>query len=402
MDNVIFSTIFMSFSKTESAILSAMKNVLIRYSAQNYASRCVLTGVQKFIAHAGDWITRIVSFPELLTGDMVRRASVDGCDGILFPDVRRPDVARAVEKSLLPVSLSVDVYKYISRRKNAISTIDLCDKEVGRIGARHFLKLGNFKSYAFVPHPNEPYWSEKRKNGFVSELAQHGIHAKVLKSGGTPDEIAALAKPSAIMASYDYKAIEIIGYARKAGFEIPKQIAVIGVDADPIVCGFSNPSLTSVEPDFERAGYAAAAALDAMMRGQKLKGVNKVICKPKGMVERASTYFLPTGQTIADQAQIIIANEATKGLSVNSLAARLHVSPQYLSLRFRQFFHMSPREMILQTRLEKVKKMLTGSEARPNSIAAQCGFNSANRLFHLFKERFGVTMRAYSHSRKRP
>ena len=344
-----------------------MKNVLIRYSAQNYASRCVLTGVQKFIAHAGDWITRIVSFPELLTGDMVRRASIDGCDGILFPDVRRPDVARAVEKSLLPVSLSVDVYKYISRRKNAISTIDLCDEEVGRIGARHFLKLGNFKSYAFVPHP-----------------------------------IAALAKPSAIMASYDYKAIEIIGYARKAGFEIPKQIAVIGVDADPIVCGFSNPSLTSVEPDFERAGYAAAAALDAMMRGQKLKGVNKVICKPKGMVERASTYFLPTGQTIADQAQIIIANEATKGLSVNSLAARLHVSPQYLSLRFRQFFHMSPREMILQTRLENVKQMLTGSEARPNSIAAQCGFNSANRLFHLFKERFGVTMRAYSHSRKRP
>ena len=83
-----------------------MKNVLISYRANNYASRCVLAGIQKFVERTGDWITRVVSFPEILTADMVRRAPSDGFDGILLPDVRQADVARAVVESPLPVSLT--------------------------------------------------------------------------------------------------------------------------------------------------------------------------------------------------------------------------------------------------------------------------------------------------------
>ena len=374
-----------------------MKNVLISYKANNYASRCVLAGIQKFVERTGDWITRVVSFPEVLTADMVRRAPSEGFDGILLPDVRQADVARAVVESPLPVSLNSLRYKDISSRRNAIAVVDICDDEVGRTGARHFRGLGKFRSYAFAPFPGAPDWSENRRKGFVSELALHGIRTKVLKGGGTADEIAALEKPAAIMAAYDYKAIEIMGRAQNAGFAIPSEIAVIGVDADPIVCGFTNPPLTSVEPGFERFGYAAAAALDAMMRGRKLKGVNKVRCPPKGVVERASTLFLPTGQALVDRARTIIASEAAKGLSAKSLAVRLHVSPQYLSLRFRQFERTSPRELIIQTRLDKVKAMLRTSKAKPDAIAAQCGFSSANRLAHLFKARFGCTMGEYRH-----
>ena len=372
-----------------------MKYVLICYSPKNYASRCVLTGIQKFVAHTGDWIMRPVSFPEVLTADMIRRAPENKFDGILFPDVKSADVARAIAESPLPIALDSPRFKCIPSRKNAIATVDICNREVGRLAARHFLELGTFMSYAFAPFPDAPIWSKDREKGFISELARHDIRATVLTNGGTPAEIAALAKPSAIMASHDYKAIEIMGYARKLGFAIPNQIAIIGVDADPIVCGFTNPPLTSVEPDFERLGYAAAAALDSMMRGRKLNGINKVCCPPKGIVERESTFFLPTGHALVNRALTIIANEASNGLSVKSLAARLHVSPQYLSLRFRQFKQTSPRELIIQTRLDKVKSMLRDSMAKPNTIASQCGFSSANRLFHLFRERFDMTMHTY-------
>ena len=188
------------------------------------------------------------------------------------------------------------------------------------------------------------------------------------------------------------KAIEIMGYARKLGFSIPDQIAVVGVDADPIVCGFSHPSLTSIEPDFERMGYAAAAALDAMMSGRKLNSVNRISCPPKGVVERASTYFLPPGKSLVDQAKTIVAQDATRGLSVKALSARLKVSPQLLALRFRQFGGTTPQNLILQTRLEQAKKLMRNPKIKLDAIAKQCGFSSKNRLFHVFKERFGITI----------
>ena len=194
------------------------------------------------------------------------------------------------------------------------------------------------------------------------------------------------------MAAWDYKAIEIMGYARKLGLSIPDQIAVVGVDADPIVCGFSNPPLTSIEPDFERMGYAAAAALDAMMCGRKLNSINRISCPPKGIVERASTYFLPTGKSLVDQAKTIIKQEATRGLSVKALSARLNVSPQLLALRFRQFEDTTPQNLILQTRLEQAKKLMRNPKIKLDAIAEQCGFSSKNRLFHVFKERFGITI----------
>ena len=368
-----------------------MKNVLLCYEAANYASRCVIMGVQKFITQKGDWNVRVVSFPEVLTADMVRRAPNGGCDGILLPLIAGPDVAEALAESPLPISFRSVDHRLMPKRKKAVAAVAIDDVAVGALGAHHFLKLGKFSSYAFAPHVDKPYWSVARAKGFVTELKRHGIQATVLSGGGTPQEIANLPKPAAVMAAWDYKAIEIMGYARKAGFRIPDQIAVIGVDADPIVCGFTNPPLTSIEPNFERMGYAAAAALDAMMRGCKLHAVNKVSIPPRGIVERASTYFLPSGQTLVDKAKTIIRQEFSKGLSVKALAIRLKVSPQLLALRFRQFSKTTPHGLILEARLEKAKTLLKNPVLKMDAIAAQCGFKSKNRFFHAFKERCGVT-----------
>ena len=369
-----------------------MKNVLMCYDAVNYASRCVIMGVQKFIMQKGDWIVRVLSSPEILTADMVRLAPADGYNGILLPLFTEPDVADAIAQTPLPVSFRKIDHMRTPQRKKNVAVVSIDDTAVGAMGARHFLGLGKFNSYAFVPHTEAPYWSEQRMNGFIKELKRHDISTTVLSNGGTPQEIADLPRPAAVMAAWDYKAIEIMGYARKLGLSIPDQIAVVGVDADPIVCGFSNPPLTSIEPDFERMGYAAAAALDAMMCGRKLNSINRISCPPKGIVERASTYFLPPGKSLVDQAKTIITQEATKGLCVKALSARLKVSPQLLALRFRQFGGTTPQNLILQTRLEQAKKLMRNPKIKLDAIAEQCGFSSKNRLFHVFKERFGITI----------
>ena len=48
---------------------------------------------------------------------------------------------------------------------------------------------------------------------------------------------------------------------------MPGDVAVLGVDDDPLLCETASPTLSSVEMDVEAAGFAAAAALDAAMRG---------------------------------------------------------------------------------------------------------------------------------------
>ena len=372
-----------------------MKNVLVCYDAANYASRCVIMGVQKFVTQKGNWNVRMLSFPEVLTADIVRRAPTDGYNGILLPLLAKPGVVDAIANTPLPVSLRGIDHVLMPQRKKAVAVVSIDDMAVGAMGARHFLELGKFSSDAFVPHTDSPYWSEERMKGFSRELKRHGISTTVLSGGGTPQEIADLPKPAAIMAAWDYKAIEIMGSARKLGFSIPDQIAVIGVDADPIVCGFSHPPLTSIEPDFERMGYAAAAALDAMMCGRKLNSISRISCPPKGIVERASTYFLPTGQILVDKAKAIIQQEATKHLSVRGLSIRLKVSPQLLALRFRQYEKTTPLDLIIKTRLEAVKRLMKNPGIKLDAIAKQCGFSSKNRLFHVFKSRFSMTIGEY-------
>ena len=68
------------------------------------------------------------------------------------------------------------------------------------------------------------------------------------------------------------------------------------------------------------------------------------------------------------------------------------VSPQLLALRFRQFGGTTPQNLILQTRLEQAKKLMRNPKIKLDAIAEQCGFSSKNRLFHVFKERFGITI----------
>jgi DNA-binding LacI/PurR family transcriptional regulator len=51
--------------------------------------------------------------------------------------------------------------------------------------------------------------------------------------------------------------------------QVPEDVAVIGADNDEIVCGLADPPMSSVAINFERAGYEAAQALDALMHGGK-------------------------------------------------------------------------------------------------------------------------------------
>lgn len=77
------------------------------------------------------------------------------------------------------------------------------------------------------------------------------------------------------------------------------------------------------------------------------------------------------------------------------VAAHLGVSRTLADLRFRQVYGESMLSMILRLRLEAVKRKLSETELPIGRICASCGFRSDSRAKHLFKERFGVSMRQW-------
>ena len=73
------------------------------------------------------------------------------------------------------------------------------------------------------------------------------------------------------MACNDMCGRQVLEACAEAEVRVPAHVAVVGIDNDELMCELSDPPLSSVALDIERAGYEAALLLDELMSGQKKK-----------------------------------------------------------------------------------------------------------------------------------
>ncbi len=79
-------------------------------------------------------------------------------------------------------------------------------------------------------------------------------------------------------------------------------------------------------------------------------------------------------------------------LTVDSLAAALFISPQYLTRLFRRFTGKTTQQYLLDLRLNKAKELLMNHrELSVQDIAGAVGFASASRFVQVFREKNRVT-----------
>jgi len=91
-----------------------------------------------------------------------------------------------------------------------------------------------------------------------------------------------------------------------------------------------------------------------------------------------------------------------QGIKVEDVVKHIGVSRRLLYLRFQQINGKSIHATILDTRLELVKRKLHQTTVPLSRIAKDCGFGSANRLSHLFHERFGIYPNDFRKASKHP
>ena len=274
---------------------------------------------------------------------------------------------------------------------------------VARLAAEHFLDRG-FEHYAFVENPRSLPWADERREAFRRELAARGLACAVYRPpsrGDLPSRhrhlaawLAAQPRPLAVLAAYDAEARRVLAACRVAGLGVPEDVAVLGVDDDPLRCETAFPALSSVAMGGEEAGLAAAAALDAALRGRP--GARRRIVLGGVRVEaRASTAHFIGRDPLVAKARAAVAARIGERLPVSELAKALGVSRRTLELRFRAETGVPIGEAILNERLARAKDLLRTTSLSCEQIAAACGVCDANHLGHLFRRRFGAPPSAF-------
>ena len=291
-------------------------------------------------------------------------------------------------------------------RRGAVASL-LCDNaSVARLAAEHLLSRG-FRSFGFVGEENGIAWSRQRLAAFRRELAARGLKCApypTLPAARRTDLafarrdlaawLARLPRPAAVFAAYDIRARHVLEAARAAGLGVPADIAVIGVDDDPLLCETASPAITSIAMDTEDAGYRAAAALDEAMRGRR-PADPVVLFRGVRVVPRASTARFVGRDPLVARARAAIASVASARLSVSALLAELGVSRRTLELRFRAETGTTPGRALADERLRRARELLRTTPMTQEAVAAACGFCDASHMGHLFRDRFGAPPSAF-------
>ena len=137
---------------------------------------------------------------------------------------------------------------------------------VGRLAAAHLLSLG-LPHFAFFGTRRD-YHVMLRAEGFKESIGASGLSCHVFLSGsprapGEPEAdevpleawIRQLPKPIGILAGADSLALQLLALCRKLEIDVPKSVAVLGVDNDDVFCELANPPLSSIALSTQEIGY---------------------------------------------------------------------------------------------------------------------------------------------------
>ena len=373
-----------------------------------------VAGVMRYASTHANWDLRIVNSRTQFNDTGVEMLLEEGIDGCILA-AYTPAVEKILSMRIPTIITLENMHEQIGTRPNCISIL-MNNQEIGRLAAEHFKSLGRFASYAFVPAPPKIPWSLERKAAFfeaadkraaqfefpeadielVNMTGEGGI---LVKTSDLVEFLKKLPQPAAVFAANDILAAQVAKACRAAQLKMPSDIALMGCDNDELLCTISRPGITSIRPGFEQAGYAAARALDAMMRGRCPAEAVMRIPGAK-VVVRGSTEHIPPALAVVNAAVEYIKVHALEGISTADVVSHLKISRSLLDLRFRQVRNESVMDAILATRLAEVKRLLETTSRKLQDIGEACGFRSQDYLKRLFKSRFGCTMREWRASHR--
>lgn len=325
----------------------------------------------------------------------------DGCtlpqgwcgDGLLVQINKRADFIRYVRRQKVPC---VDMWVF--RPDIPLPRISGDQRLIGQTAANHLLERG-FRHAAYFSTEYE-HLHKLRYEGFSSRFLEVSGNspknlAWALHSDSGNDNwraqrawlkrsVCALPKPLGIFCYSDYDAAKIEDVCLESHLAIPDDVAMLGVDNDPLVCENTPVPLSSVRHDLFRVGYDSAALLDALMRGAP-SPEEPILIPPRGIEVRASTDGFVASDPVVRSVITFFRNNLSRDIGVEDAAAAVGIPRHKLKTHFRNVLGEPVYTTLTRLRLLHAKRLLVQSDRCVKEIASESGFCHAQHLNNAFK-----------------
>jgi len=277
-----------------------------------------------------------------------------------------------------------------------------CDNaQIGRMVAEHFIERG-YQQFGAYGLRTEPFFVERVRN-FLSVLEARGFECEVLNEADSErpadwersqarlaEWLGGIPKPAGVFAANDQLGVRLLDACQRGGIAVPEEVAVVGAENEETLCTFATPRLSSVQFDGQAVGFVAAQMLDNLMHGRAPAPLQQLV-PPKGIVARESSDGCVIHDPLVARAVRIIRENASFGINVNDLCARLNASRSTLDRRMHAALKRTPKQEILRVRFRDVERLLRETDLTVEAIAAQAGFTHSQYLQTAFKEWSGLS-----------
>ncbi|MDP0494892.1 MAG: DNA-binding transcriptional regulator [Verrucomicrobiota bacterium JB024] len=284
-----------------------------------------------------------------------------------------------------------------------------CDDDaIGRMAADHFTERG-FRHGAFFLRSDVPS-AIRRMEAFRRNLEKSGgtfhLIDWVSRCRADPglsesgllawlgQELLKLPRPLAVFSEHDEVSIEVLQACQTSEIPVPEQVAVLGVDDDPLRCEFAPVPLSSIDNNQEMEGYRAAQTLERMLGGWRA-GQRDLLVPPLGVTTRLSTDILAVRHPHVAAALHHIWQNYTRPINAKTVAATVPITYQALHAAFKKELRRTIAEEITLKRLEKAQQLLAETNLRAHEVAEACGFPSEDRMGRVFKRILNQTPLEY-------
>jgi LacI family transcriptional regulator len=378
--------------------------------------RAICEGIAAFAHQQGNWELRLVD--EMSSDKSL--GQLKDVDGVIAR-ILKPKTLAALRTLKVPI---VDVFG--GGRYSEIGLVDSDHQAVGCLAAECFLAR-RFQRFAFCGYPGI-HFSDLREKGFAQSVEAKGFschrfpmaledvraltdriirhetidldeHRKKLAQW-----LKMLPKPISIFCCHDIRSYQLATLCKQLEIRVPQDVAILGVDDDRILCGFSSPMLSSIDPNAVEIGRKAAELLVTALesQGKSPRGTvsgRSILVSPRQLVERASTEVYPLEPAWLSEVLIFIQRNYMRNISAEDIFKIAKLSHTIVERTFRKVLSTTVRKEIIRVRLAEAARLLQSTELSSCKISVLAGFTNPQYFNRSFRITYKMTPETYRRQR---
>src|ERR1700758_2093627 len=373
--------------------------IALLFNANKVYDREIITGIGNYL------LSTRVAWDLFLEEDF--RARLNGIerfegDGFIA-DFDDPAVSEALADSPLPVVAVGGSYEDASKYPANLPYIATDNMQLMSLAYKHLIGAG-LQRFALYSLPESPTnrWAQERELAFNALLAADGIIGDVHRGLPTSAPVwnqasaqltawlQSLPKPVGVIAVTDACARQLLQVCLISGIAVPEEVAIIGIDNDPLTRSLTRIPLSSVIQGTEEMGRTAAHLLHQLLGGARFAG-RRILVPPVGINVLESTRHQPLSSPYVMRARHYIRQYGCQGIKTEQVADYVGVSRSWLEGPFCREIGLTVHQVSPKAKGAVSKQLLAKPDISSTEFAIRCGFTSLQYMYAVFRRELGCT-----------